>query len=111
MKLHNQFLMFDINNAYFMYRIDEYKYKYFKSSLAHFIKVDLFMNNVKDLIENIKENDKSRFKLSDKLKEYEKANNVLIKLFNEYIDTLNINDVKQEKRLEKQIDTFIKENY
>lgn len=111
MKLHNQFLMFDIDNAYFRYKIDEIKYKYFKSNSARFIKVDLFMKSVKDLINEIEKHDNSRFKLSDKLRECERANSILINLFNDYIQALNQDDLKEEKKLEKQIDILIKENY
>lgn len=100
MVLHHNFLISNLDNIYLNYRIDYIKKRYYYDcSFSQPFKTKHFMEALKQEIKRLKK-DNDRFKLSDKLKECQKANKQLEKLFDSVEMELLKDDISKEREKE-----------
>lgn len=110
MVLHHHFLVSNLDNIYLNYRIDYIKKRYYYDcSFSQPFKTKYFMEELTKEIKRLKK-DNDRFKLNEKLKECQKANKQLEKLFESFERELLKEDISKERE-EEIIDILDSEVY
>lgn len=109
MQLHHNFLILGLDKVVFYDKLHKLKHNYFKSSIVPCLKIEWFMEDLTNLINEYKEKENTRFNLLDKLQECEKANKQLETLFNSMFYEIHDEKTPQDRvaYLEKQLDDAV----